>query len=117
LDAGLTLILMARESELVRGTALSLRVAQANKAHRVCDYFSVMSYPGAVERCRDALQWFADASDSVVNIAGPRGIGVTRHGRKGGKVLEGVFQHPGYAAMLENCPPSATAFVTTRTTP
>jgi Circularly permutated YpsA SLOG family len=57
---------------LSQGTALSWRVALVNKVKGIDHYVSVMSYPGAVERCRDALKWFADAGDSVVNIAGPR---------------------------------------------
>jgi hypothetical protein len=76
-----------------------------------------MLQPGAAERCRDALHWFADAGRNVVHVAGPResespGIGETAE-----KFLREVFQHPGSEAMLENCPPSATAFVTTRSTP
>jgi hypothetical protein len=93
-DAGLTLILVTRESDLARGTALTLRVAQASKAHGVDHYVSVMSQPGAVERCRDALKWFADAGGNVVNIAGPResespGIGETAE-----KFLKEVLQPP-----------------------
>jgi hypothetical protein len=70
-EAGLTLIVVTRESDLAGGTALTLRVAQAGRAQGIDHYVSVMSQPGAVERCRDALQWFADVGGRVVNVAGP----------------------------------------------
>jgi hypothetical protein len=92
--AGLTLILLTRESDLVRGTALTLRVAQASRAHGVHYYVSVMSHPGAVERCRDALKWFATAGDSVVNVAGPRESESPGIGEKAEKFLTEVFQQP-----------------------
>lgn len=41
-DAGLTLILITRESELARGTALTLRFAQASRAQGIDHYVSVM---------------------------------------------------------------------------
>src|SRR5262249_61482425 len=58
-DAGLTLIVVTRESDLAGGTALTLRVARASRGNGIDHYVSVMSYPGAVERCCDALTWFA----------------------------------------------------------
>jgi hypothetical protein len=94
-DAGLTLILVTRESDLARGTALTLRIAQASKAQGVDHYVSVMSYPGAVERCRDALKWFADAGVRVVNVAGPRESESPGIGERAEKFLREVFQQPG----------------------
>ena len=93
-DAGLTLILVTRESDLARGTALTLRVAQASKAHGIDYYISVMSYPGAVERCRDALKWYANVGDSVVNVAGPRESESPGIGERAEKFLREVFQQP-----------------------
>jgi hypothetical protein len=97
-DAGLTLILMARESELARGTALTLRVARASKARGIDHYVSVMSHPGAVERCRDALMWFAEAGESVVNVAGPRESESPGIGEMAERFLREVFPLPGYVA-------------------
>jgi hypothetical protein len=94
-DAGLTLILITRESDLVRGTALTLRDAQARKAQGIDHYVSVMSYPGAAERCRDALTWFASAGDCVVNVAGPRESESPGIGERAEKFLTEVFQPPG----------------------
>ena len=94
-NAGLTLILVTRESELARGTALTLRVAQASSTHGIEHYVSVMSYPGAVERCRDALNWFANAGKSVVNVAGPRESESPGIGERAEKFLREVFQQPG----------------------
>ena len=94
-DAGLTLILLTRESDLARGTALTLRVAQASKAQGVDHYVSVMSHRGAVERCRDALKWFANAGGSVVNVAGPRESESPGIGERAEKFLRDVFQQPG----------------------
>jgi hypothetical protein len=94
-DAGLTLILITRESDLARETALTLRVAQVHKAHGVNHYVSVMSYPGAVERCRDALKWFADAGESVVNVAGPRESESPGIGERTETFLAEVLQRPG----------------------
>jgi hypothetical protein len=94
-DAGLTLILITSESDLARGTALTLRVAQASRANGVDHYVSVMSHPGAVERCRDALNWFANAGDSVVNVAGPRESESPGIGERAEKFLREVFQPPG----------------------
>jgi hypothetical protein len=94
-EAGLTLILVTRESDLVRGTALTLRVAQASRAQGVDHYVSVMSQPGAVERCRDALRWFADAGGSVVNVAGPRESESPGIGEKAERFLRQVIQQHG----------------------
>jgi putative molybdenum carrier protein len=94
-EAGLTLILIARESELARGTALTLRVAQAGRAQAINYYVSVMSQPGAVERCRDALRWFADAGGTVVNVAGPRESESPGIGERAEKFLTEVFRQPG----------------------
>jgi hypothetical protein len=93
--AGLTLILMARESELARGTALTLRVAQANRDRGVDHYVLVMSQPAAVERCRDVLNWFAEAGGTVVNVAGPRESESPGIGERAEKFLREVFQQPG----------------------
>jgi hypothetical protein len=94
-DAGLTLVLVARESDLDRGTALTLRLARASRDRGIGHYVSVMSHPGAVERCRDALKWFAVGGGVVVNVAGPResespGIGETAE-----KFSREVFQTAG----------------------
>src|SRR5262245_49785520 len=93
-DAGLTLILVTREYDLARGTALTLRVAQASRGKGIDQSRSVMSYPGAVERCRDALKWFADAGGSVVNIAGPRESESPGIGERAETFLAEVFQQP-----------------------
>jgi hypothetical protein len=93
-DASLTLILISRESELARGTALTLRVAQASRSHGIDHYVSVMSQPGAVERCRDALKWFTDAGDSVVNVAGPRESESPGIGERAEQFLREVFEQP-----------------------
>jgi hypothetical protein len=51
-----------------------------------------MSQPGAVERCRDALKWFADAGGSVVNVAGPRESESPGIGEKAERFLRQVIQ-------------------------
>ena len=94
-DAGLTLILVTRDSDLARGTALTLRVAQANKARGIDHYVAVMSYPGVVERCRDALTWFANVGVRDVNVAGPRESESPGIGERAEKFLREVFQQPG----------------------
>ncbi|HTK78676.1 MAG TPA: putative molybdenum carrier protein [Gemmataceae bacterium] len=93
-DAGLTLILIGHESDLARGTALTLRVAQAGRGDGIDHYVSVMSQPGAVERCRDVLQWFAEAGGGVVNVAGPRESESPGIGEWAEKFLREVFQQP-----------------------
>jgi hypothetical protein len=54
-----------------------------------------MSQPGAVERCRDAIKWFANAGGSVVNVAGPRESESPGIGERAEKFLREVFQKPG----------------------
>jgi hypothetical protein len=54
-----------------------------------------MSQPGAVERCRDVLKWFAKAGGCVVNVAGPRESQSPGIGEKAEKFLCEVFQWPG----------------------
>src|SRR5262245_48868343 len=93
--ADLTLILLARDSDLVGGAALTLRIAQADRSLGIDHYVSVMSQPGAVERCRDVLKWFAKAGGSVVNVAGPRESESPGIGKRAEKFLSEVFQRPG----------------------
>jgi hypothetical protein len=90
--ADLTLILLARDADLIGGTALALRLAQASKSHGIDHYISVMSQPGAIERCRDVLQWFAKAGGCVVNVAGPRESQSPGIGERAEKFLWEVFQ-------------------------
>ena len=87
--------MVTRESDLAGGTALTLRVARASRVNGIDHYVSVMSYPGAVERCRDALTWFASAGDRVVNVAGPRESESRGIGERAEKFLREVFQQPG----------------------
>ena len=94
-EAGLTLILITRESELARGTALTLQFAQVSRGQGIDHYVAVMSQPGAVERCRDVLMWFADGGGSVVNVAGPRESESPGIGESAEKFLREVFQRPG----------------------
>jgi hypothetical protein len=57
-----------------------------------------MSHPGAVERCRDVLKWFAKARGSVVNVAGPRESESPGIGEMAEKFLREVSPQPGYVA-------------------
>jgi hypothetical protein len=54
-----------------------------------------MSHPGAVERSRDALKWFADAGVRVVNVAGPRESESPGIGERAEKFLREVFPQTG----------------------
>jgi len=54
-----------------------------------------MSQPGAVQRCRDVLQWLDEVGGNVVNIAGPRESESPGIGEKAEKFLCEVFQPSG----------------------
>jgi hypothetical protein len=71
--AGMTLILIAQESDLRGGTMLTLRMAKAS-ADRGGSGFRVylMTHHESLSICRADIRFVGQSGVSVVNVAGPR---------------------------------------------